>query len=160
MLRGSINHVSITVSDLGAAMRFFTPFLEYLGYNIGQVIQDPNGQRLTVNVLPGLRGVAVNIWQAKPEFASHRFEVYEVGLHHLAFHVEKREQVDRVHELVKQLGAEILDGPAEFPYGGPDGWYAVYFLGPDRLKFEVVHMPGAEKAYAEAMRTLERGTRR
>jgi hypothetical protein len=60
---------------------------------------------------------------------------------------------------VKQLGAEILDGPAEFPYGGPDGWYAAYFLGPDRLKFEVVHMPAAEKAYTEALRALERGRR-
>ena len=160
MLRGSINHVSLTVSDLAEAMKFFTPFLEFLGYDIGQVIQDHNGQRLTVNVLPGLRGVAVNIWEAKPEFASHPFEVYEVGLHHLAFHVEKREQVDQVHDLVKQLGAQILDGPAEFPYAGPDGWYAVYFLGPDRLKFEVVHIPAVEKAYAEAVRALERGTSR
>ena len=66
MLRGSINHVSITVRDLGEAMKFFKPFLEFLGYHIGQVIQDPNGQRLTVNVLPGLRGVAVNIWEANP----------------------------------------------------------------------------------------------
>ena len=160
MLRGSINHVSLTVSDLAEAMKFFTPFLEFLGYDIGQVIQDHNGQRLTVNVLPGLSSVAVNIWEAKPEFASHPFEVYEVGLHHLAFNVEKHEQVEQVHELVKKLGAEILDGPAEFPYGGPDGWYAVYFLGPDRLKFEVVHMPAAEKTYTEAIRALERGTRR
>ena len=160
MLRGSINHISITVSDLTTAMKFFKPFLEFLGYNIGQVIQDPNGQRLTVNVLPGLSSVAVNIWEAKPEFASHPFEVYEVGLHHLAFNVEKHEQVEQVHELVKKLGAEILDGPAEFPYGGPDGWYAVYFLGPDRLKFEVVHMPAAEKTYAETMRALERGRSR
>jgi glyoxylase I family protein len=157
MLTGSINHVSITVSDLTEAMKFFKPFLEFFGYGIGEVIQDRNGQRLTVNVLPGLRGVAINIWEAKPELAKHRFEVYEVGLHHLAFHVEKREQIDQVHELVKSLGAEILDGPAEFPYGGPDGWYAVYFLGPDRMKFEVVHMPGAEKVYKEVMRLLERG---
>jgi len=56
--------------------------------------------------------------------------------------------------------AEILDGPGEFPYGGPDGWYAVYFLGPDRMKFEVVHMPGIEKKYNEMMRALERGTSR
>jgi hypothetical protein len=87
MLRGSINHVSITVSDLDEAMKFFRPLLEFLGYDIGQVIQD-------------------------------------------------------------------------LPYGGPDGWYAVYFLGPDRLKFEVVHMPAAEKTYTEAIRALERGTRR
>src|SRR5262252_6053911 len=156
MLRGSINHVSIMVSDLGAAMKFFTPFLEYLGYNIGEVIQDPNGQRLTVNVLPAARRRGQYL-ASKARVCQPSFEVYEVGLHHLAFHVEKREQVDQVHELVKQLGAEILDGPAEFPYGGSDGWYAVYFLGPDRLKFEVVHMPAAEKAYTEAIRALERG---
>ena len=157
MLTGSINHVSITVSDLREAMKFFKPFLEFLGYNIGEPFQDPNGQHLTVNVLTGMRGVALNIWEAKPELAKHRFEVYEVGLHHLAFHVEKREQIDQVHELVKGLGAEILDGPGEFPYGGADGWYAVYFLGPDRMKFEVVHMPGVAKIYGELMRALERG---
>jgi glyoxylase I family protein len=160
MLRGSINHVSLTVSNLSEAMKFFKPFLEFLGYAIGEVIQDRNGQHLTVNILPGIRGVAVNIWEAKPEFAKHPFEVYEVGLHHLAFHVEKHEQVDQVHELVKKLGAEILDGPAEFPYGGPDGWYAVYFLGPDRIKFEVVHMPAAERTHRELTEIIERGARR
>ena len=61
--------------------------------------------------------------------------------------------------MVKQLGAEILDGRGEFPYARPDR-YAVYFLGPDRLKFEVVHMPAAEKAYTDAIRALERGTPR
>ena len=157
MLHGSINHVSITVSDLASAMKFFKPFLEFLGYQIGEVIQDPNGQHLTVNFNPF--GSAINVWEAKPELASHKFQVYEVGLHHLAFNTERHEQVDAVHELVKKLGAEILDGPAEFPYGGPDGWYAVYFLGPDGIKFEVVHMPGAERRYRERMGALDRVTR-
>ncbi|MGH7780269.1 MAG: VOC family protein [Candidatus Binataceae bacterium] len=151
MLHGSINHVSITVSDLNEAMKFFGPFLEFLGYHSGEVIQDRNGQHLTVNV-NFANGTAVNVWQAKPELAAHRFQVYEVGLHHLAFNTERHEQVDQVRELVTKLGAVILDGPAEFPYGGPDGWYAVYFLGPDRMKFEVVHMPAAEKRYKEMLR--------
>lgn len=95
------------------------------------------------------------MWEAKPELASHPFNVYEVGLHHLAFNTETHEQVDQAFELVKKLGAEILDGPAEFPYGGPDGWYAVYFLGPDRMKFEVVHMPAAERRYKEMRRRYD-----
>jgi len=103
-------------------------------------------------------GAVLNLWEAKPEFAKHPFEVYEVGLHHIAFYTDTREQVDRACELAKRLGAKVLDGPGEFPYGGPDGWYAVYFLGPDRMKFEVVHMPGAEKRYNEMMRALERGS--
>jgi len=154
MLLGSINHVSITVSDLTRAMEFFKPFLEFLGYNVGEAFQDRNGQHLTVNVNIA-NGNAINVWEAKPELAAHRFQVYEVGLHHLAFNTETHEQVDQAYELVKKLGAEVLDGPAEFPYGGPDGWYAVYFLGPDRMKFEVVHMPAAEKRYKDMMRHFD-----
>jgi len=147
MLHGSINHVSITVRNLADAMKFFEPFLVLLGYTAGEVIQDRNGQHLTVNI-NGANGTAINIWEAKPEHTAHPFEVYEVGLHHLAFNTERHEQVDQIYELVKTLGGEILDGPGEFPFG-PGGYYAFYFLGPDRMKFEVVHMPLAERRYRE-----------
>ncbi len=144
MLHGSINHVSITVSNLGEAMRFFGPLLEFLGYTVGQIFRDERSSHdLTVN-LNVANGTAVNIWQAEPELAAHLFEVYEPGLHHVAFNVEKHEQVEGVHQLVRALGGEILDGPGEFPFG-PGGYFAVYFRGPDRLKFEVVHMPLAEE---------------
>ena len=82
--------------------------------------------------------------QAEVVLADHSFEVHEPGLHHVAFNVERHEQVDAARDLVHKLGAEILDGPDEFPFG-PGGYYAVYFRGPDRLKFEVVHMPLAER---------------
>ena len=146
MLQGSINHVSITVTDLREAMKFFGPMLEFLGYTVGEVIEDTSGGSgtiLTVNINE-MNGTAVNIWQAKPGFADHPFEVYEPGLHHVAFNVERHEQVDELHDLVKRLGGEILEDPGEFPFA-IGGYYAFYFLGPDRLKFEVVHMPLAEK---------------
>ncbi len=150
---GSMNHVSITVSDLTRAMGFFKPFLEFLGYNIFDAVQDPNGQWLWVNVNTG-NGAVFNIWEAKPEFAAHPFQVYEVGLHHIAFNTDTREQVDEACELVKKLGAQILDGPGEFPYD-PEGWYAVYFLGPDGLKFEVVHQPARVRRHREVTRLIE-----
>ena len=147
MLQGSINHLSITVSDLRVALTFFTPLLEFLDYQAEGIIRDNfSGQELVVH-LNMANGTAVNIWQAKPEMAEHPFEVYEPGLHHMAFNVEKHDYVDDVHELVKGLGGTILDGPAEFPFG-PGGYYAVYFLGPDNLKFEVVHMPLAEQRFS------------
>ena len=40
MLRGSIHHVSLTVSNLDEAMKFFTPFLRFIGYVMGKRIQD------------------------------------------------------------------------------------------------------------------------
>ncbi len=145
MLHGSINHVSITVSDLPQAMSsFFKPLLEFLGYTVGKIFHDERSNHdLTVNVNT-VNGTAINIWQAEPQLANHRFEIYEPGLHHVAFNVERHAQVDAVHQLVRQLGADILDGPGEFPFG-PGGYYAVYFRGPDGLKFEAVHMPLAEQ---------------
>ncbi|MGH7863611.1 MAG: VOC family protein [Candidatus Binataceae bacterium] len=154
MLNGSINHVSITVSDLPAAMKFFAPLLTFLGYTVGEIFRSRSDADLTVN-LNEANGTAVNIWQAKPGLADHRFEVYEPGLHHVAFNVETHDQVEAVHQLVRGLGAEILDGPGEFPFG-PGGYYAVYFLGPDRMKFEVVHMPLAEQRYRKIMRVRAR----
>jgi catechol 2,3-dioxygenase-like lactoylglutathione lyase family enzyme len=150
MLRGSINHVSITVSNLDEAMAFLGPVLEFLGYSVGTVLRNESaGTRLTVNI-NGANGIAFNVWEAKPELARHEFRVYEPGLHHVAFNVASHDDVDRLCDLVKGLGARVLDGPGEFPYAEDGlGYYAVYFLGPDGLKFECVHMPGLERAFRE-----------
>jgi glyoxylase I family protein len=157
-LHGSINHVSITVSDLPEAMKFFGPMLKFLGYTVGEIFQDTRtGGRLTVNI-NDTNGTVFNVWEAKGALGKHRFEVYEPGLHHVAFNVQRHEQVDAALELVRSLGAEILDGPGEFPFG-PGGYYAFYFLGPDRLKFEIVHMPLAEQNFWHMIEALERGTR-
>ena len=150
MLHGSINHVSVTVSDLDRAMEFFAPLLEFLGYRTGKPLRNPStDSRLVVNINPA-NGVAFNVWEAKRELASHAFQVYEPGLHHVAWNVGSREQVDDLHDKVRALGARILDAPGEFPYAEDGkGYYAFYFLGPDRLKFECVHMPGLEQAFRD-----------
>ena len=102
----------------------------------------PAGTRLTVN-LNEANGVAFNVWEAKPGLREHRFQIYEPGLHHVAFNVARRAQVDEVANLIPQIGGQILEGPGEYPFG-VGGYYAVYFTGPDGMKFEVVHMPAAE----------------
>ena len=45
-LLGAMCHVGITVSDLNGAMEFFKPFLEFLGYEIWDEIQNPYEQRV------------------------------------------------------------------------------------------------------------------
>ena len=124
-------------------MRFFRPLLEFLDFAIGEVIEHPPaGTRLTVN-LNERNGVAFNIWEAKPELAGHPFQIYEPGLHHVAFNAATHEQVDQLAALIPAIGGKLLEGPGEYPFG-PGGYYAVYFTGPDGLKFEFVHMPLAE----------------
>jgi len=132
---GTINHVALTVTDLDRALEFFRPFLEFMGFTMGE----PSlyaGTRLTVNVNEKT-GMAFNIWETKLD---HAFEVYEPGLHHIAFNCGSKELVDELFRIVERSGCEILERPAEFGFA-VGGYYAFYFLGPDRIKFEVVYMP-------------------
>jgi catechol 2,3-dioxygenase-like lactoylglutathione lyase family enzyme len=142
--RGTLNHVSITVSDLEVAMGFFEPLLDLLGYREHERGFHA-GTRLAINLNPEA-GIAFNVWEAKGDLAQHPFEVYEPGLHHIAFNADTASLVDEAASLVTRLGGAILDGPGEFPFG-EGGYYAVYFLGPDRMKFEIVYMPALAALY-------------
>jgi catechol 2,3-dioxygenase-like lactoylglutathione lyase family enzyme len=122
--------------------------LSFLGFSVGApFFYAAAHTRLTVNINE-LNGVAFNIWEAKPELRGHPFEIYKPGLHHVAFNVATHEQVDEIAQLVRGLGAEILDGPGEFPFAD-GGYYAVYVRGPDAMKLEFVHMPEAERRAGE-----------
>jgi catechol 2,3-dioxygenase-like lactoylglutathione lyase family enzyme len=148
MLHGSINHVGIVVSDLPEAMRFFGPMLRFLGYEVGAVTHyAPAGTQLVVSLNPR-NEIAFNIWQAKPGLREHRFAIYEPGLHHVAFNVGSHAQVEEAARLVVELGGEVMDGPAEFPFG-IGGYYALYVRGPDGLKLELVHQPALEQLFRE-----------
>lgn len=135
---GTINHASITVSDLDQAMAFFDPFLDFLGYTHRER-GNHAGTKVALNLSPSTN-IAFNIWEAKGELAQRAFRMYAPGFHHIAFNADTHERVDEMAVLVKDLGRRILDGPGEFPFA-EHGYYAVYFLGPDDLKFEFVHMP-------------------
>jgi catechol 2,3-dioxygenase-like lactoylglutathione lyase family enzyme len=56
------------------------------------------------------------------------------GFNHLAFNAEDRSDVEKMYALLNQMGATILDAPAEYPYS--PGYFAVYFTDPDGLKLE------------------------
>ena len=65
---------------------------------------------------------------------------------------DDHDQIDELAGLVPAWGGALLDGPAEYPFA-EGGYYALYFTGPDGLKFERVHMPAAEKRWREAAAT-------
>ena len=134
MKLGAMNHLALTLSDLkGAEARFYKPVLEFLGY---RKVEDEEAMTVWFSETTF---AAVNLWQASPDLAGQAHRRYAPGFHHFAFAAEDREQVDRLHALLNQIGAEVVDPPAEYDY--TPGYYAVFFTDPDGLKFELVHMP-------------------
>ena len=137
MIRGSLSHVDLTVADLTSSVDFYDRVLGRLGYRrmdgVGAgapcwAIADACGGFFTIALKP-----------ARPESKAARHDRYAPGLHHLAFHADSRADVDRFHDFLREIGATVLDAPAE--YGYTPGYYAVFFADPDGIKLEVVFEP-------------------
>ncbi|MEM7024643.1 MAG: VOC family protein [Pseudomonadota bacterium] len=138
MLRGSINHVDLTVSDLAASEPFYDSVLGYLGFARQTPPPGTSTSRPTwQHTDPGQHLFSIALCKAKPDKVAH--DRFNPGLHHLAFHAESRDDVDALHRFLISAGVTILDAPAEYPQYWPV-YYAVFFSDPDGLKLEFVYM--------------------
>jgi glyoxylase I family protein len=137
MLRGSINHLDLTVSDLAVSVPFYDALLGHLGF---ERRADAPGDRPVWHATDErLRLFGIGLCAARPEQRGKPHDRFAPGLHHVAFHAASRADVDALHRLLQGMGATILDPPAGYPQYGPV-YYAVFFADPDGLKLEFVHM--------------------
>lgn len=140
-----VDHIQITVRDLDASAAFYDRLMPLLGYDPGRRTRariDAHDFDVVEYAHPRL---AFAISSPRPSVAGDPVHRRRPGaLHHLAFRAGSREEVDRLHERVVALGAEVVEPPREYPEYVPPGYYAVFFKDPDGIKFEVVHARHAE----------------
>jgi glyoxylase I family protein len=139
MSRGSINHLALTVTDLARSTPFYDRLLGFMGYERVEVPETTQQLMKTRLLAWASPNASVTLRPAKDESMNKAHDRNSPGLNHLAFNAENREEVDRLHDILKESGARILDPPADYPYF--PGYYAVYFTDPDGLKFEFVFWP-------------------
>ncbi len=143
MARGNISHIALTVSDLERSTAFYNKVFEFIGFKAVEVpesTQQPMKTRLKAWVGPGY---SISIRPSKREFAHRLHDRNAPGFNHMAFNAENRSDVEKLYEFLKQMGATILNAPAEYPYS--PGYYAVYFTDPDGLKLEFAYAPPTKK---------------
>lgn len=129
---GSLNHISITVNDVDKSRAFYERLLPALGYRLLFAEEGTFG-------FVGADGLKLYFSRAPENKRGQAFDRYRVGLHHLAFNAPDHAYVDDLHQKLVSWGVTILDAPAEYPKYEP-GYYAVFFLDPDGIKLEVVHV--------------------
>jgi catechol 2,3-dioxygenase-like lactoylglutathione lyase family enzyme len=131
-MNASLYHLQLNVSR--AAVPFYKALLVYLGYTLMAEQED----------MFGATNSTTDFWIAStdPGYAAHPFHRKARGLNHVAFRVQTRAEVDRfVHEfLTSHAIPPLYGGPREYPEYR-NGYYAVFFEDPDRLKLEVTHIP-------------------
>ena len=122
-----VDHVVFRVSDFERSKKFYKNVLGALGfklkYDYGDTVGWKNGK--------------TRFWigQADAEGKKHPHHTGDIGFHHYAFELSKRKDVDDFHKMLKKYDVEVIDPPDDYYEGG---YYAVYFLDPDGLKFEVM----------------------
>jgi catechol 2,3-dioxygenase-like lactoylglutathione lyase family enzyme len=127
-----IAHIQLTVSNFEACKRFYDALMGLFEMTV--VFDDTD-----VKYWVGGR-TALAITRCAEPYRSERFVQQRVGLHHVCFRARSREDVDRVYELVQELGATIVYPAQEGPWA--PGYYSVAFEDPDGIRLEVNHVPG------------------
>ncbi len=133
-MKARLYHVQVNVRDVGVSLPVWKALLGYLEYRTVQEVRD----------VAGFSNGSTDLWVIATEgaHAGAGFHRKRAGLNHVAFRVERREDVDRFRrEFLDARGIPTLYGtPREFPEYSP-GYFAVFFEDPDRLKLEVTHVP-------------------
>jgi catechol 2,3-dioxygenase-like lactoylglutathione lyase family enzyme len=125
-------HVILTVSDWEKARAFYAELLPFLGM---RKVYDGN------NFLYHVGGrTALGIQRCASEHEGERFAQNRVGIHHLCLRARSREDVDRVADKLRSMGAHIDRGPLEGDWA--PGYYFLVFEDPDGIRLEVNFIPG------------------
>ncbi|TML05661.1 MAG: bleomycin resistance protein [Actinobacteria bacterium] len=134
-----VHHVDLVVSSIERSLPFYSELLGALGYHTVSEVEGERGE--TIWYLGG-PGTAIGLREAQSEAG--RYDRYRVGLHHLAFEADSRNEVDERAAWLRTQGVELESEPQEYTY--LPGYYAVFFFDPDGLKLEIVHVPGLTAA--------------
>ena len=130
-----IHHVDFAVTDVERSLAFYLDLLGPFGWVEEATFSTYRGTEEVVYLREPISGSMLGLRPA--DGGAHRY--YEVGIEHLAFEVESREQVESAHQRLVAGGARIHFPPEEDR--DVEGYYAVFVFDPDGLRIEVFCWP-------------------
>ena len=127
MSKNPFSHIDLRVHSLGNVTDFYRTLLPELGFTMWWGEEGEWRGASTAESFP-----------EKAFFGFTEDPGHQPNSTCIAFWVNKREEVDRIGEVVRRLGGRNIDGPALLPEYSED-YYAVFFEDPDGNRLEVVH---------------------
>jgi glyoxylase I family protein len=131
MINSVIHHLGIGLRDPKVAEPFFDClFVEFLGLEKEVMTAD--------EAVAGWKGRGARVY-LYPISSGGESGPVPGSLQHLAFSARTRAEVERFAEWAPARQVRIVTGPNEYPEYGRD-YYAVFFAGPEDLRFELMHL--------------------
>ena len=134
-----ISHVDLVVSSIARSLPFYRGLLEPIGWSGLREIQGEQGETIHYLSVEGPGVAALGLREKRSDAHGVPYDRYAIGIHHLCFDVISREVVDERAQWLREQGARIESGPAEYDY--TPGYYAIFFYDPDGIKLELLHRP-------------------
>jgi catechol 2,3-dioxygenase-like lactoylglutathione lyase family enzyme len=134
-----IDHIQITVRDLAVAAAFYDRLMPLLGF----APEKRTRARIPAHDFEVVEyshpRLAFAITSPRAGFGNDAVHRRRPGsLHHLAFRVGSRDEVDELHSKLEAIGAVIVSPPREYPEYTPAGYYALFFKDLEGIKYEIV----------------------
>ena len=132
MPTAGIHHVDLAVAHVPRSLAFYRDLLAPLGWDEEVTYPTYRGtEEVVYLVRTGVRNGGIGLRQA--DGGEHRY--YDVGIEHLAFEVEGRDEVDEAHARCLASGAKVHFPPEEDR--DEPGYYAFFVFDPDGIRVEV-----------------------
>jgi catechol 2,3-dioxygenase-like lactoylglutathione lyase family enzyme len=130
-----IHHVDLAVADVERSLTFYLDLLGPLGW--AEEVRYPTyrGTEEVVYLEDSNTGAMLGLRPA--DGGAHRY--YDVGIEHLAFEVESRDEVNAAHERCVAAGARIHYPPEEDR--DVEGYWAFFVFDPDGMRIEIFSWP-------------------
>jgi catechol 2,3-dioxygenase-like lactoylglutathione lyase family enzyme len=128
-----IQHIDLAVSDVERSLAFYLDLLGPLG--LEETVRFPTyrGTEEVVYLGFGDELVSGALGLRPADGGEHRY--YDVGVEHIAFEVDTREEVDEAHKRCLEMGGKVHHPPEEDR--DIAGYYAVFVFDPDGMRIEV-----------------------
>jgi glyoxylase I family protein len=139
MIRGSLSHLDFTITDPARSVPFYDAVLSLLGYHRVSLDTDTTAVACWAIADADSGVFSIALEPARGSGTQQTYDRYAPGLHHVAFHVDSRADVDALYAQLVEIGGEMLDPPREYDY--TPGYYAVAVRDPDGLVLEFVYEP-------------------
>jgi glyoxylase I family protein len=130
-----IHHVDLAVADVERSLTFYLDLLGPLGW--AEEVRYPTyrGTEEVVYLEDSNTGAMLGLRPA--DGGAHRY--YDVGIEHLAFEVESRDEVNAAHERCVAAAARIHYPPEEDR--DVEGYWAFFVFDPDGMRIEIFSWP-------------------
>ncbi len=139
MIRGALSHLDLTITDPQRSVPFYDAVLPLLGYRRALVEAATTASACWYIVDRHKSAFSIALEPARGTGKRQLHNRYAPGLHHMAFHVDNRADVDHLYTQLVAIGADIVEPPAAYDY--TPGYYAVSCRDPDGLVLEFVYEP-------------------